>query len=136
MDAASWPGHLGASPSERKNHVSTSAIATELVALCNQGQNMTAINTLYAPHITSIEVMDPMRELHGIDAVRGKAQWWAENHEVHGGSASGPWVNGDNFLVQFEFDITPKATGQRTQMKEFGYYTVEDGKIVREQFFY
>jgi hypothetical protein len=116
--------------------MTTHDIATELVALCNQGQNMDAMEKFYAPNITSIEVMEPMRELHGIDAVRGKAMWWADNHVVHSGAATGPWVNGNNFIVQFDYDITQKATGNRIQMKELAYYTVENGKIVHEQFFY
>lgn len=114
----------------------TKDVANELVALCRQGQNMVAVDKFYAPNIVSLEVQDPMRELKGIDAVKGKGQWWEANHEVHGGSVNGPWVNGDNFVVEFKFDITPKATGQRTEMHEFAYYTVENGKIVKEQFFY
>jgi ketosteroid isomerase-like protein len=33
-------------------------------------------------------------------------------------------------------DITPKATGERIMMDEVGVYTVEDGKIVEERFYY
>ena len=33
-------------------------------------------------------------------------------------------------------DVTPKMTGQRVSMVEVGVYTVEDGKIVREEFYY
>ena len=37
----------------------------------------------------------------------------------------------------FEFDTTNKQSGKRSQMKEVGIYTVNDGgKIVREEFFY
>jgi ketosteroid isomerase-like protein len=32
--------------------------------------------------------------------------------------------------------VTAKATGQRFQMEEMALYTVKDGKIVGEQFFY
>lgn len=119
-----------------KGIVSTREIADELVALCKQGQNIAAIDKFYAPNVVSLEVQDPMREVHGIEAVKGKNQWWMENHEVHGAAAAGPWVNGDNFIVEFKYDITPKATGQRFQMHEYAYFTVEGGKIVKEQFFY
>lgn len=32
--------------------------------------------------------------------------------------------------------MTPKESGQRTQMDEVGLYTVRNGKIVEERFFY
>jgi ketosteroid isomerase-like protein len=32
--------------------------------------------------------------------------------------------------------VTPKATGKRMQMDEVAVYTVRDGKIVEERFFY
>ena len=44
--------------------------------------------------------------------------------------------NGNQFLMTFTIDVTPKMTGQRMQMLEFGLYTVENGKIVEERFFY
>jgi ketosteroid isomerase-like protein len=33
-------------------------------------------------------------------------------------------------------DLTPKATGERITMDEVGLYTIRDGKIVEERFFY
>ena len=79
------------------------------------------------------------REMKGIEAIRKKHQWWYENNEVHSSTASGPYPNGDQFIVIFDMDITAKTgpmAGQRMQMKEAGLYTVADGKIIREQFFY
>jgi hypothetical protein len=34
------------------------------------------------------------------------------------------------------YEVTPKATGKRTTMEEIGLYTVRNGKIVDEKFFY
>ncbi len=73
---------------------------------------------------------------HGKEALKQKGQWWQENHEVHGGSVEGPYVNGDQFAVRFKFDITPKATGERVTMDEVGVYTVKNGKITEERFYY
>ena len=70
----------------------------------------------------------------GKDAVHKKSEWWRENHEVHGGSVEGPYVNGDQFVVRFTMDVTPKASGKRMKMDEVGVYTVEKGKIVSERF--
>ncbi|WP_352865345.1 nuclear transport factor 2 family protein [Mesorhizobium sp. M0715] len=55
---------------------------------------------------------------------------------MHGGSVEGPYVNGDQFAVRFKFDITPKATGERVTMDEVGLYTVKNGKITEERFYY
>lgn len=32
--------------------------------------------------------------------------------------------------------MTPKASGERMRMDELGLYTVKDGKVVEERFFY
>ena len=116
--------------------MTTKDIANRLVELCRTGQNVTAVDELYADHIVSLEVADPMKEIHGIEGVRGKNTWWLENHEVHGHSVDGPFVNDDEFAVRFSFDITPKATGTRVTMDEVAVYVVEDGKIVQEKFYY
>jgi ketosteroid isomerase-like protein len=118
----------------------TATVAEELVSFCRAGRNLDAINALYSPDIVSIESMgnETMpREQKGIDAIRGKNQWWSENNEVHSATADGPFVgNDDKFAVYYNFDCTFKPTGKRSNMEEMALYTVKDGKVVREQFFY
>lgn len=117
-----------------------SSVAEDLVSLCRSGQNMEAINTLYSPDIVSVESMgnETMpREIKGIDAVRGKGEWWRANNEVHSAVVDGPFMGDDNkFAVYYSYDITFKPTGKRNNMEEMALYTVKDGKVVREQFFY
>lgn len=118
---------------------STAAIAEELVSLCRSGRNADAINSFYSPDIVSVESMgnETMpREVKGIDAIRGKNQWWAENNEVHGARVDGPFLGEDKFAVYYNYDVTFKPTGKRQPMEEMALYEVKDGKIVREQFFY
>jgi len=117
----------------------TAAIAEELVSFCKAGRNLDAINTLYSPDIVSIESMgnETMpREMKGIDAIRGKNQWWYENNVTHAATVDGPFVGEDKFAVYYNFDVTFKPTGKRNSMEEMALYTVKEGKIVREQFFY
>ena len=117
----------------------TAAIAEELVSLCRAGRNHDAINTLYSPDILSIESMgnETMpREMKGIDAIRGKNQWWGENNIIHTATVDGPFVGEDKFAVYYNYDATFKPTAKRNSMEEMALYTVKDGKIVREQFFY
>ena len=57
---------------------------------------------------------------------------------VHDAQVSDPYPHGeDKFAVRFVMDITSKAMGdQRGTMDEIAVYTVADGKIVREEFYY
>jgi ketosteroid isomerase-like protein len=118
---------------------STAAVARELVALCRAGRNLDAVNTLYSPDIVSIEPVGDENmpaEMHGIDAIRQKHEWWYANNELHSGAVNGPFVGDDQFAVQHIYETTFKPTGQRVKLSEMALYTVRDGKIVREEFFY
>jgi len=117
--------------------MTTREVAEKLVAYVKEGKDNLALEELYADDAVSLEAMEgPMARLEGKDAIRGKHQWWYDNHEFHGGDVQGPYVNGDEFIVQFSMDVTEKATGQRTQMTEAGKFTVRDGKIVQDAFYY
>lgn len=121
--------------------MSAKEIGQQLVAFCKEGKNLDSINTLYSENIESIEAAEPQqggqRVTKGIEGVRGKNQWWSENHEIHSAAVHGPYPHGeDRFAVRFEYDITNKPSGMRMQMDEVGIFTVESGKIVKEEFFY
>lgn len=120
--------------------MSAKEIGQKLVAFCKEGKNLESINTLYAENIQSIEAQagpDGSRVAEGIEAVRGKNKWWSENHEIHSASVHGPYPHGeDRFAVRFQYDITNKPSGQRMQMDEVGLFTIDAGKIVKEEFFY
>jgi hypothetical protein len=114
-------------------------IGKELVALCRQGKNMEAIGKFYSPTIESVEAFaHPQigQVQTGIDAVKGKNQWWVENHQIHKVEVNGPFPNGDQFIVHFTYEVTPKHTGKRITMSEMGLYTVQQEKIAKEVFFY
>src|SRR5712691_6942615 len=118
---------------------STASVAQELVTLCRAGRNLEAISKLYSPKIVSIEPVGDGKmpaEMTGIDAIRGKNEWWFTDHEVHSSEVIGPLVGEGQFAVKYTWDATSKPTGQRIRMEEMALYTVKDGKIVREQFFY
>ena len=120
----------------------TKQIGKTLVDLCNQGKNMDAIDSLYSKDVVSVEAIgspEMPREAKGIDKIRAKNRRWYENNEVHNGKAEGPFPHEERFAVKFAYDVTPKEgpmKGKRFQMNEVGLYTVKDGKIVREEFFY
>ena len=113
------------------------AIAADFVAMANAGDFAAIGEKYWADNVVSIEAMEgPMARVEGIDAVRGKGEWWEGAHEVHSASAEGSYVNGDQFAVRFLMDVTQKESGQRMQMDEIGLYTLKDGKIVEERFYY
>jgi ketosteroid isomerase-like protein len=122
-----------------KAPASTATVAQELVTLCREGRNLDAVNRLYSPRIVSIEssgTPEMPAEMSGIEAIRDKHEWWDANNEVHAAEVNGPFLGEDQFAVQFTWDATFKPTGQRSTMSEMALYTVKDGKIVREEFFY
>ncbi len=116
-------------------------IATNLVNFCKNNQEEEALNTLYADHAVSIEPISmpgqDNREVSGLAAIRKKHEWWKNSVETHSSNVEGPFLHGtDRFGVIFEIDATNKQANQRMTMRELAIYTVENGKITREEFFY
>jgi ketosteroid isomerase-like protein len=119
--------------------MTTFEVGKKLVELCKQGKNDEAMKTLYAKDIVSVEAAAPpgqSTEARGLETVIARSAWWAENHEVHSALCEGPYPNGDRFIVRFNYDVTNKPSNKRIQMDETALFTVKDGKIVREEFFY
>ena len=93
---------------------STAAVASELVELCRAGKNLEAIDRLYSPNIHSIEPVGDKQmpaELHGVDAVRVKNEWWFANHDIHRAEVNGPFLGEDQFAVQLQLRHHLQADG-------------------------
>ena len=122
--------------------MTTKEIADQLVALCRAGRNLEAVETLLSSDAVSVEAMSSETMpavMTGRDAIRGKNDWWLQNHRIHSAQVKGPFPNGDRFTVIYNFEVTPKAgpmAGKRMRMEEVALYTVSNGKIAREEFFY
>ena len=115
------------------------SIANELVAGCREGREVENLAKLYADDAVSVEAAEQgmPREAKGLDAIRGKHDWWDNAMEVTSATVSDPMLHGDDrFAVIFEVQGKEKAKGTEFDMKEVGVYHVKDGKIVREEFFY
>ena len=98
------------------------------------------IDDVYAENAESIEaVVLPNREfriVNGRDAIKAKRQDWVATHDILKLEANGPYVHPPNrFAVLFEAEVVQKATGRKLDLREIAIYTVEYGKIVREEFF-
>jgi len=114
-------------------------VAQSLVDGCRDNTSGDRLDLLYAPDAISVEAVDmgQGREAVGLDAIKAKHAWWDSEMEFLGGDIKGPMPHGaDRFAVIFQAKIREKATGTVSDMEEVGIYTVKDGKIVREEFFY
>lgn len=123
--------------------MSLKTLAHQFVDLCNQGKNFDVMEQMYAPDIVSVEASG--EEVAGKRPVIEKSRRWGASNTVNGEQVRGPFFDTANggadrssgqFAVHFTFDVTPKSTGRRVTLEEVGVYTVKDGQITREQFFY
>jgi hypothetical protein len=115
--------------------MNTQEVAKEFIDLCSTGKMEEAGRKFWSDDVVSIEAMPgDMARLQGRKAVEGKGKWWAENNEVHKLKVEGPYVNGDEFTVTYEMEVTPKGKSRMT-MKEVALYRVKNGKVVEEKFY-
>jgi ketosteroid isomerase-like protein len=110
---------------------------TAFTNLLKAGDHAGAAKQFNAPNIVSLEAMDgPGARVEGLEALKAKWEWWESAHELHGATTEGPFINGDQFAVVFDMDVTEKATGKRSKGREIALYTMKDGKVVEEKFYY
>jgi hypothetical protein len=116
--------------------MNTQEIAKSFTDLCKAGKFEEAGSKFWSDDVVSIEPMTgDMARLQGRKAVEGKGKWWADNHDLHSVKIDGPFLNGDEFTVGFEMDVTPKGKA-RMKMREIGLYKVKNGKVVEEKFYF
>jgi hypothetical protein len=119
--------------------MSANDIGTKYVALCREGKQEEVLAELFSPDALSVEASAPPgmdRTVKGLEGIRGKSAWWVSNHTVHKAELFGPYPHDDRFAVRFVYDITNKPSNKRFTMDEVGLFTVANGKIVKEEFFY
>lgn len=115
-------------------------IGREFVQAMQDRRGIAHVSEIYAENAQSVEAVVPpgrdVRIAKGRGAIRAKREDWARSHEIHTLEADGPYVHPPNrFGVRFEASVTQKATGRQMTLREIAIYTVENGKIVREEFF-
>ncbi|MFN3210731.1 MAG: nuclear transport factor 2 family protein [Roseovarius sp.] len=114
-------------------------LAKDLVAGCREGRAKENLDRLYAADAVSVEAVDmgQGRETRGLDGIRAKHEWWESAMEMLEAEVTGPmWHGDDRFAAIFRSKVKEKETGKISDMEEVGVYTVKDGRIVREEFFY
>lgn len=114
-------------------------VANALVAGCREGRERENLEKLYAADCVSAEAFDNGngREVQGIPAIMAKHDWFEGEMDVLDMKVSDPMPHGeDRFAVTFEMMGRDKKSGAEYPMNEIAIYTVTNGKISREEFFY
>ena len=119
--------------------MTTQEIATKWAEYCQTGRWDLAQDELYHPDAISLEMEGaqgfPPR-VEGLEGLKQKGAAWGEMVEqFHGIEIEGPIVAGNKFVATMKMDVTMKGQPRKVD-EEIGLFTVKDGKIVSEQFFY
>lgn len=118
--------------------MTTKDVAAKFYEYMQQGAWEKIYAELYSPDATSEESPGntDWTKANGMAEIAEKGKKWNETIEaMHGGTTGEPIVAGNYFTCYMTMDFTPKG-GERMNFEEIGFYTVKDGKIISEQFFY
>ncbi len=118
--------------------MTTQEVADRLVSLCREGKHEQVVKELYAPNIVSIEPEGtPNRIVEGLEAIIAKGEQFDSRIEkVNSSFISDPVVADNFFSCSMLMNVNMKGVPVPVDMNEVCLYTVNDGKIVQEQFFY
>jgi len=112
-------------------------LGARLVGMFNAGEPDAKVwDALFAKDFTSIEGHGVNMMFRGRKAIEDKAAGWHQEHRVHGARAEGPFVGSTGFAVRFTIDVENTKTSTRQTMNEIGVYTVQDGRVIQEEFMY
>ena len=118
--------------------LTTQDIANRLHELFKENKWQEVQDELFSDDAESIEPpgSQGLPSVKGLEAIKKKGKDW-ENmiQEVHGGWTGDPIVAGKYIAIAMGVDATMKD-GNRMKMDEIAVYEVNDGRIVKEQFFY
>lgn len=121
---------------QTKNQTDTiRQIATDLVEHCRKNTNDDT--PLWDKHFARdfVSVEGDGQSFTGKEQVLAKHKQWHADVINHGATVTGPFVGPSGFSVIFDMDIESKSGAfPRMQMREIADYTVENGKVVREEF--
>ncbi len=115
-------------------------IGRDFVQAMQQLEGLSQVDSVYHENAQSVEAVIPpgrdSRVTKGKVAIKGKREDWARTHTINTIEADGPYIHPPNrFAVRFTADVTQKTTGKRLKLREVAIYSVDDGKISKEEFF-
>jgi ketosteroid isomerase-like protein len=115
----------------------TRQTANRLVELCRAKKYLQAIDELYAEDSSSREDHGGGEgDAKGKKAIRSGSEMWLGTFDLPEHHVDAPLFCGDKFAVRFTGRMVKKDGSSEHKYEEVGIYTVKDGKIVRQEFFY
>ncbi len=120
--------------------MSVRTIAAKYQELVSHGKHFDFMRTLYAPEIVSVE--SDGKQTVGKEQVIRKSEIFQSSINFHSQDLRGPFflgdanVNSGQFGVYIALEFSPKAGGDRRRHEEVGIYTVTNGVVTREEFYY
>lgn len=115
-------------------------VARDFTALLRLGQFEAAGDRYWADGVASVEPADLPTGIpafvSGIDAAREKARFRFGEGRIEDLGIDGPFVTGDQFALFLDMLITDPASGDTQPFTEIAIFTVRDGQIIEERFFY
>jgi hypothetical protein len=115
-------------------------IARDFTAMLRLGQFEVAGETFWSPDVTSAEPAalseDIPATVSGVAAVRAKCIARFGTARIDDLGIDGPFVTGDQFALFLDMLITDPASGHAEPLSEIAIFTVRDGRIIEERFFY
>lgn len=118
--------------------MTTQEVANRFVEICRTGNYELAQKELYAQDIISVEPEGvPNRTVQGMEALAQKGKKFQEMTEkIHKSEVSDPVVAENFFSCSMKLNMTMKGMPGPIDMDEVCIYTVKNGKITKEEFFY
>lgn len=115
-------------------------VARNFTAMLRLGQFEAAGETFWSPDVTSAEPAAlsgaiPV-SVSVIAAVRAKCSARFGAARIDDLGIDGPFVTGDQFALFLDMLITDPASGRAEPFTEIAIFTVRDGRIIEERFFY
>lgn len=115
-------------------------VARDYTAMLRLGQFEAAGERYWANGVTSVEPADLKIGIpafvSGIEAARDKARFRFGTGRIDDLGIDGPFVTGDQFALFLDMLITDPASGSAQPFTEIAIFTVRDGRIIEERFFY
>jgi ketosteroid isomerase-like protein len=108
-------------------------LAQQLVGLTVTHEDEKAF-AFYADNVESSEAGMPAAV--GIEAIRQKFAMWRGMVSDSTWQARNVWVDGSAIIIEWSGRVTFAATGKQVDFNEVAIHEVENGKIVRERFYY
>jgi ketosteroid isomerase-like protein len=109
------------------------ALAQRIVDLTIRGDDEGTF-PLYADTVESVEMGMPPAV--GIDAIKQKFTMWRGMVSDSTWQARNVWVDGNTIVIEWAGQVTFTATGRRAELNEIAVHEIQNGKIVRERFYY